>query len=950
MKIPLLFGLVFFCLTCGAQYPQHFVYSDESGLPNNEVYSIIQDQRGFIWIGCDVGLYKFDGIRFLNCTSREQTSKSVTGLTINNRGDLFCYNFTGQIFKVVHDSLERIDHNFNKILSLAVDRKGNLWANHDQGISCFNLIAKTWTNFQNFGVDNKNLPTHYTHSARVYLRESLCFLNTEGIGHLENGVVRTTSIEEFTNQPPGRFKLEVVGKSIFVIAVDGSFIFEENNGVLYRNRHPELKKMLQNKKLTNMKALPDGNLWICTYSGIIKYNPLIKKVEHLYPDYAFSDALIDREKNYWFSTLHAGIFRVPNLDFLVWNSGNDFPLSNKLNRTVGAGDTLFFSLLNGFIGKMSRESDSIIWVESDQVADIQCLYYDEKTQSLLFYVGRDLFQLIGKKKVVVQKDVPALKSLLRVGDNFFWMTSSGTYLHELGKPWLNKKPIINQWSREAIWMEHSDRIAVATNSGLMMLAKGNQIWRLQDILFDKIQILSLSYDTSENELYVLDFEARIYVVESLRGFRELTKLPVEVKANRIKYFDNKIYIAGNKGLYIFDLEKDQLEFINSLKGLASDNVQDLIVDASYIWLATGKGLKRIPRYNHPSATKALIFLSNEKGSLLDMRLNYGETLTLLPEVSSYSSNGMFLYAYKINNSDWITLPGSTEKIEIQNIPSGDFTIELKAIDYLGQDSENRVLIAGKVSTPFWRTLWFYLIILCFLVGIGFLIAWKIVLNIRKRENEKTQLAYAQMTALKAQMNPHFMYNALNSIQALILQKDIKNSNLYLSQFSTLMRLILEHSEKQRISISEEIQLLLLYLSLEKLRFGNEFQYDINLTDDIDQDQVFIPPLLLQPFVENSIKHGLLHKNGEKNIKIDIRRQEGWIQIEVEDDGVGRQRALEIRQRQNRDTTSFATHATGKRVQLLNSFEKQNIHIETIDLLKDKLPLGTRVVIRLLNPY
>jgi LytS/YehU family sensor histidine kinase len=317
---------------------------------------------------------------------------------------------------------------------------------------------------------------------------------------------------------------------------------------------------------------------------------------------------------------------------------------------------------------------------------------------------------------------------------------------------------------------------------------------------------------------------------------------------------------------------------------------------------------------------------------------------LKPEVSSFASHGQFSYAYRINQGEWIVLPGNIEQIEIQNMPRGNFNLELKAIDYLGRDSENSIRVYGYVRPPFWQTWWFAALIFVGLLFIVLLIAKKVIANIRKREKEKTALVHSQLTALKAQMNPHFMYNALNSIQALILKQDIKNSNLYLSQFSSLMRLVLEVSEKEEVSLAEETKILNLYLSLEKLRFGTDFHYQIQLADDLDSEQIGLPPLILQPFVENAIKHGLLHKKGEKHLSIDFQIQNEFLQCVIEDNGIGRLHAMEIKQRQTEASASFSTNATEKRVQLFNTYQKQNMQIDIVDLMENQTPTGTKVII------
>ena len=161
---------------------------------------------------------------------------------------------------------------------------------------------------------------------------------------------------------------------------------------------------------------------------------------------------------------------------------------------------------------------------------------------------------------------------------------------------------------------------------------------------------------------------------------------------------------------------------------------------------------------------------------------------------------------------------------------------------------------------------------------------------------QNRLAEEKLTALRSQMNPHFIFNCLNSIQQFILTGDVDNANKYLSRFSKLIRLVLQYSENNFISLEEEIDMLELYLSLEKTRFGNSFEYKILVDHELDTDEIKIPNLMIQPFVENAIWHGLMHKEDDRKIYINFQmKEEEFIVCEVIDNGIGRKRAGEIRQ-------------------------------------------------------
>ncbi len=921
-----------------AQYPQHFTYDDENGLPSNEVYSILQDRKGFLWFGCDAGLYKFDGVRYTNYTTAAQNSTSVTGLTLSASGRLYCYNFQSRIFYLENDTLKELHHAFSKINNITADRNGNIWATHTDGISMYNETSKTWTTFTDFGTENKYASKLYSNSVKLNGRNEICFLNTSGIGVFTDEKLRIIPMEDFKENPPGRFVMESWKEQLFILATNGSTVYESQNNSIKKSLRKNLLHTLQNKKVTHVKALADGMLWICTYNGIIRYNPEQDEATLYYPNIAFSDVLIDREGNYWFSTLQTGIFRVPDLELLVWNVSNDVLKNDKLTKISNDETHIYFATVNGYIGQLNTLTNELKIFHTGSDADIQCLEYEFDDKRLYFYIGRNLYALQNEKVTLVQKDLPSLKAVCKAKSKYFLASSTGIFTHSLNETRNERFDITKIWTREVKFDSLHNTVYAATNSGLLKLNQHADRWIASDTFFTGKQIQSFDYDAQY--LFVL-LGSNIFSVDKNDTTQLLATLPKHVQAHKLKYHHQKIFLATNKGVWIFDLQKKQWQSLNRLSGLASDNVQGLTILENDLWLATGKGLQKIPLNYTQEKPLAKVYLKNSESY---MQLHYGQSLALYPEASIYNANGNFEFAYRIGTNDWVRLPATVEQIEIQNLPAGNFEIALKAIDHKGRDSENIVSISGYVIPPFWKTWWFVALIISAFAVFTFLIVKRITANIRKREHEKTALIHSELTALKAQMNPHFMYNALNSIQALILKQDIKNSNLYLSQFSSLMRKVLDVSGKEEISLQEETDILQLYLSLEKLRFGNDFKYEISVSAEIDICAVSLPPLILQPFVENAVKHGLLHKKGEKTLRIDFRKENSHLLCSIADNGIGRKRAQQIKERQHETHESFSTHATRKRVALLNSVNGKKIELEINDLYNNEQPSGTEVIL------
>ena len=215
------------------------------------------------------------------------------------------------------------------------------------------------------------------------------------------------------------------------------------------------------------------------------------------------------------------------------------------------------------------------------------------------------------------------------------------------------------------------------------------------------------------------------------------------------------------------------------------------------------------------------------------------------------------------------------------------------------------------------------------------------LEIEKRESE--------LSALKSQMNPHFIFNALNSIQELYTIGDKKMANEQMANFASLTRKILDVSGKQKIDLADEIDILTKYLELESIRFEKDFSYQINLSKNIDEDDLQLPPMLIQPYVENSIKHGLLHKKGVKQLIINfsLNDDETILFCEVIDNGIGRNASAEINKNRSKEHTSFATSATQKRLDLLNKDKAKSVAVLFDDIINDQQQIaGTKVSIQI----
>jgi LytS/YehU family sensor histidine kinase len=304
------------------------------------------------------------------------------------------------------------------------------------------------------------------------------------------------------------------------------------------------------------------------------------------------------------------------------------------------------------------------------------------------------------------------------------------------------------------------------------------------------------------------------------------------------------------------------------------------------------------------------------------------------------------------DSDWINVPAGNDLIQYGNLPEGNYTFQLRATDAAAGSNPLKE-IDFKVTKVFYKNLWFWMLLTAVLV---LLIVFYYKRKLRFRESEKNkQLSQLQqdkeminlkLENLRSQMNPHFVFNALNSIQDYIVRNHKTLASDYLGKFADLIRTYLEHSVKSRITLAEEMETLEMYLELEKLRFEDKLSYQVIFDNTAIADHISIPTMLVQPYVENSLKHGLLHKKDDRQLHIifEYCKKEELLTCSIIDNGVGRKKALQIKESNPFKKDSFAVKATEDRLKLLNFGKSKNIGVKIIDLIENGSASGTKVIV------
>ncbi|MBN2423861.1 MAG: histidine kinase [Calditrichaceae bacterium] len=314
----------------------------------------------------------------------------------------------------------------------------------------------------------------------------------------------------------------------------------------------------------------------------------------------------------------------------------------------------------------------------------------------------------------------------------------------------------------------------------------------------------------------------------------------------------------------------------------------------------------------------------------------------------YNKPEKIRYACMLEGIDkkWIDR-GNNNFMNYTNLPPGDYRFKVRSTNSNEIWNLEKTSIQLSIIPPFWQTWWFRITLgLIFIVTL----VWSILFYLKKQKDKqdlKRKIAEIKMQALRAQMNPHFIFNTLNSIQYFIINNDTKAAYHYLSQFSRLLRKTLDNAEKAYISIAEELDNVKLYLDLQQLRFDGLFTYSLNVENDLDIENTEIPTMIIQPFIENAIHHGLGRQKKKGLLDISLQKAANMLICRIEDNGIGINKSLELKKNNHQTHISKGMELTKERLKILNSGSDSTADISVVDLhLLDPQKNGTRVILKI----
>ena len=504
----------------------------------------------------------------------------------------------------------------------------------------------------------------------------------------------------------------------------------------------------------------------------------------------------------------------------------------------------------------------------------------------------------------------------------------------------------------------------------------------------------LLVDRTRNRYYYRK-ERGVFYQDLNHSPNSMVSIDLGTDAETLFKLNDTILVAGTLDKGIAFIRNNSPTFISEREGLSGNHCHKLIKKGNELWALTEKGLSRITL---TAAMEVKTICNFQKNNILtDDLLNdfcivddtvYVATkqgVVTFPRKLSFSNQlpkvnitGFFInqidttvaakyeLPFDMNNiavtykcmsllnagkttyrylllqgSDTLTINTTTdEKLQFLSLASGEYVLQLSAMSENGVWSKQPTVIRFQIYPVFWKTWWFISLASVALVGI-IIAAFLYKLNVnRKTSLIQTQLIDSELKALRLHMNPHFIFNVLNGIQRYILKYDPLTANKHIADLSQLMRWVMTYSDKKQISLQEEFDFLALYIELEQIRFDQSFTYKLHTDAGLETHSIFIPPLVIQPFVENAIKYGLSSRLGG-NLQITVVEQVDCIKVSVTDDGVGREQVKLEQIQSGRKTISTGIRYTEERLRLISGIQNSNPVVIT-DLYKNGQPAGTQV--------
>jgi ligand-binding sensor domain-containing protein len=958
----------YFCFVYGQEKEELYVkqIDTRNGLPSSVIYYLFEDSKGFIWVATDNGVAKYNGYDF-EYFNRENglTNNDVFFITEDPKTGYIWFNaFKGGL--CYYDGKKILEHPLNHsikqickrswVSTFYIDSLDNLWftsTNRELGLDTmdytFYKIPPTNDTILRIKPTDKN-------SIRVAQNTYIkTFESTKPFALLKAGSVVSFPFDTTITVP--------ISPPLNASFLQSGFgqVFQLTNGKILGHNAVELL-VFDRKKVHHIRHYwKEGiiyqvcevgkKIFVCTSKGAILLDQNYEIEQRFLEKHAISQVLLDKDGNYWFSTINDGVFVTSSLglkQYLMQEVVERIEMGLDSNfyfntKSKNVYKCIYNSKLNSFdmikIRSKEQQTNSIeFFFSENRKAKLKSSYKNKeqikKNDLMLFFL----------------EDPDYIKAFRwrRDGAAMVGFSNGFSIYNDLEVPNIFNSVDIGfiEWVK-VIKQGIDDDYWIGTGKGLYSFSSldsepiffGEKDHRLQGSIKD-IATLStgeILVATSGNGLIILDGEKR-YSLSKKEGLSSNIIRTIFVENN------HSVWLGTNRGInhLIGDLEKPKVAYYNTENGFPINDIRIIKKAKGHLLVGGNKGLIVFKQNSKPSNKSYQTYLhhvevnNQSRPAKVEYTFeNYENNLVF--HFRTIRFNKLQEYYYRLIGIDTIWQKGAANIVRYNKLPYGQYTFEVKA-------KNSPVLqVPFRIKPHFTQTWIFIGAISILLLGI---VIWTIFFFLKKQKEKLLQeqrMSDLENKALRSQMNPHFIFNAMNSIMFLIMNNNNKAARHYLYHFSKLMRLVLENSKHNFVPLQDEVKSLKSYLELEELRYGSQIQIHWELLDEYSSFSYKIPPMLIQPVVENALIHGLGSRKEAGNLWISFVNEKEGLYIIIRDDGVGRIAAVNLLHTPNLDNQkSTGLQNIESRIQNINTIYQTALDFNIEDLYEEGQASGTKV--------
>jgi len=950
--------------------------TEEDGLPTKAIEDIDQDENGNIILGSYLGLTIYDGKNFTTKTSKDGLpNTSVGGMVKDYWGNLWIRSYSNKLSCYKQGEITPIKSYNENIFKLK--GYGIYFISDSEMIADYVMPFKSVTHKRINGnwVKTRELSTT---EQRIPLRNPNDRNEVIGYFDYQQYVQTKTIVFEFQNKKEYRIKSEnfdelftkLSSESREFIAID-NHLFEFGKGGI---KHHEVF----DDGIVHVYEGLDNTLWLSFANGGIcqvdKDNFGLVSGKY-FKGYVLTNFLQDMEGGMWFCT-KKGLAYISYISNRKWRVGENF--QSNLNTSFFVGDTLFLGHINGDVGFIIRGQQEVEKIIYEYPFKKQQFFDSNVRDFAQDFNGDILFSNQNTGVFRINKKTLKVSQVFECdGANAFYTTPKAIYcaLYYDGvlKITKDKAEKLNTGKANA---KAINVLSVFTSNGSsFLLGCTDGIWKLKDSTLSHLENRSY-YNESTNGFLKLNDDA-LAITTCGAGITICTKsdtVNINSKSGLLNDCISSILIDDKNRLWAITASGVSIIYfatrntyrkyeIKNISGNEWSNYENysIVKDKGLMYITSNQGvLPMDPEteiFNRPQNSMNITKVSvGGKQIVADsLILDYENSLDI--EIyfrqNSFQPNTFPRYFYRLKNysDNWVST--LNESVIYEALPPGNYVFEVCAESPYSKEKSFVKDFTIIIKPKLWQKIGFKIFVVVIALVIILLLFGLFVKRIMRREKEraniKVQIAELESKFLRSQMNPHFIFNSLNSIQSFVLKNDSQRAHYFLGKFSKLMRDILENTKADKIPLKKEIEILKNYLDLEKMRADNGFDYEINISKEIEVDLIKIPSMFIQPIVENAIVHGvnsLVDRAGQIQVNFNLKSN-AVLNCVITDNGIGRNASHELKRNKRKYHESMGVSISQERMGFYNKTRDTETNIEIIDLYDEQNnPIGTQVIINL----